>query len=67
MRIQYAGNVLSNIFAYKDQAAEIVLTPSTIPSDGKSFNTTITCVVGPVMNPVTKKKDSTTTFQEYAR
>lgn len=66
-RIQYAGRVLSNIFAYKEQPTEIVLTSSTIPFDGKSFNTAITCVVGPVMHPTTKKKDSTTTFEDYAR
>lgn len=66
MRAQYASRVLSNIFAYKDLNSEIVLTP-TANCDSKTLNNTITCVVGPVINPVTKKKDVTTTFQEYVR
>lgn len=66
MRAQYASRVLSNIFAYKDQNTEIILT-SIKNSDNKSLSSTITCVVGPVINPSTKKKDVTTSFEEYMR
>ncbi|KAI9561253.1 hypothetical protein GHT06_012209 [Daphnia sinensis] len=66
MRAQYASRVLSNIFAYKDLNSEIVLT-STTNCDNKTLNNTITCSVGPVINPVTKKKDVSTSFQEYVR
>lgn len=66
MRAQYASKVLSNIFAYKDQNSEVVLS-STTNSESKSSNNTIKCVVGPVINPSTKKKDVTTSFQEYIR
>ncbi|EFX85474.1 hypothetical protein DAPPUDRAFT_314212 [Daphnia pulex] len=66
MRAQYASRVLSNIFAYKDQNTEIILT-SIKNSDNKSLSSTITCVVGPVINPSTKKKDVKTSFEEYMR
>ena len=67
MRAQYASRVLSNIFAYKDQNTEIILTSIKNSGNNKSLNSAITCVVGPVINPSTKKKDMTTSFEEYMR
>ena len=68
MRAQYASRVLSNIFAYKDLNSEIILTSCKNSDNSQpSLSTAITCVVGPVINPSTKKKDVTTTFAEYTR
>ena len=67
MRAQYASRVLSNIFAYKDLNSEIILTSCKNSDNSQPLSTAITCVVGPVINPSTKKKDVTTTFAEYTR
>ena len=66
MRVQYFAKVLANVFAYRNHSSEVIvssgMSSSKDPSKCSHF-----CVVGPVINPLTKKKDTTTSFEEYAR
>lgn len=58
-RIHLAFKVLSNIFAYRNYTAPVVLSSKQAKTNGF-------LLVGPVLNNC-GKKDMTTTFQEYTR
>lgn len=62
LRIEVAQRVLSNIFAYKNHSSEVLLSGSS----GGDTKLVPTCLVGPVINPATGKKDTSTSFQEYS-
>lgn len=61
-RVHLASRVLKNIFSYKNILAEIIVTSKQV----ETANAVKTLLVGPVLNYV-GKKDNTTTFQEYSR
>lgn len=66
MRVQYAEKVLKNILAFKEQSSEVILSSNTTV-DSKPVLMSTVVVVGPVINPTTKKKDTSTSFEEYVR
>ena len=58
LRLQLAAKVIRNLFNYKNISQKITL------EDGSFVESDIT-TIGPVLNPSTGKKDTTTTVEEY--
>ena len=65
MRLDLAEQVLRNMSQYTSSSSEIF-----ISCDSKCHNrntNAIHIVVGPVINPLSGKKDTTTSYQEYLK
>jgi len=56
-RLNLASRVLKNIFSYKDDTSLIFISTK--------YNNSSTLVVGPVINPMSGTKDTTTSLNEY--
>ena len=65
MRLDYAVQVLKNMSQYTSSSSEILISCDS-KLNTRSANA-VHVVVGPVINPLSGKKDTTTTYQEYLK
>ena len=65
MRLDYAVQVLKNMSQYTSSSLEILISCDS-KLNSRSTNV-VHVVVGPVINPLSGKKDTTTSYQEYLK
>ena len=65
MRLDYAVQVLKNMSQYTSSSSEILM--SCDPKLNSRNTSIVHVVVGPVINPLSGKKDTTTSYQEYLK